>query len=306
LSQNPIGRRGSADGKWSWGESGPEERGPRRTRRRFLLALATLAAGGALLVALVWLLTGSGGDGPAVHITPTAAGRSQTPGVSAAPTAVASPTTLPTPAASPSPTKAAATLSLQAWNKTAGKWQTDHLSGPSPIYREGEAVPFLLRLDRLIQRTHYIVQINIFHCALAASRSFDYLAPIPAESQASLLAAPGPGITVPDAVATAPDDPSVQLDNDRGFAPVEMWGAVFEDTPAWQAVPDKCPQYRTLSLKIVAQIESVHIAWAAHLASAADWPGQGAAAAGAPLVLTAGIPDLVSGSEQVLPGSVFR
>jgi hypothetical protein len=268
-----VGRRGSSESGWSWSR-------PPSGRRRPPPAppLLPLAGGGliALLVALallvVWL-TDSDNNSPADAAStatppPTA---TTAPPSTPSPAATAPPTAVPTPSAtppslppSPTPTPVpdiqGALFRLAAWNGKA--WQFNPtLEGAA--YREGLAVPFLLRIDRAIPGTTYALTIR-YDC-----RGFDFLTTYDRDAGSEpALASGGPGSPIVDSAATIPDDPATPAD-DREAGSISLWGGSLRRVDA--TLPSTaCTGVKSLPLGLTAAADTVFLMWAAQLSDTAS------------------------------------
>ncbi len=255
-----IGRRGSSDSGWSWSRppSGPRRPPPAPP-------LLPLAGGGliVLLVALtlliVWL-TDSDNNSPAGAAStatppPTA---TTAPPATPPPTATAPPTAVPTP--TPVPDIQEALFRLAAWNGKA--WQFN----PTPEgaeYREGPAVPFLLRIDRAIPGTTYPLIIQ-YDC-----RGFDLLTAYDHDAGSEpALASGGPGSPIVDSAAPIPDDPATPAD-DREAGSISLWGGSLTRVDA--ALPSTaCTGVKSLPLGLSAAADTVFLMWAAQLSDTAS------------------------------------
>ena len=293
-----IGYRGSQENEWSW----EAERATRPTRNRARggrkLALSALAAFalGAVMGGAFYLLAGGGDtdDGAAVIATSTPTIR-PTALSNAQPTAAF--TNTPDPSAVPqSPDQATA---LFAWNARAGKWQQDSLIPGKTDYAEGDTVPFLFRLWNVSPGQVYEVAIDYFDCGLSPERSFDYLSS-PGDS-APRLVAPGPGRERPDSQVPLPD--AVQAAG--GTAYVSAWGGTFQQAPEVSPT-SSCTGDQRVNLRVLAGSSTVYIEWGGHLASAADWPENGAASARAPFGMSAVLQGTLAIRLQVLPNTISR
>ncbi len=255
-----VGRRGSSDSGWGWSRppSGPRRPPPAPP-------LIPLAGGGliALLVALallvVWL-TGSDDNAPAGAAStatppPTA---TTAPPETPPPTATAPPTPVPTP--TPVPDTQTGRFRLAAWNGNA--WQFNPtLEGAA--YREGLAVPFLLRIDRAIPGTAYPLIIQ-YDC-----KGFDFLTAYDRDAGSEpALASGGPGSPIVDSAATIPDDPATPAD-DREAGSISLWGGSLTRVDA--ALPSTaCTGVKSLPLGLSAAADTVFLMWAAQLSDTAS------------------------------------
>ncbi len=253
-----IGRRGSSESGWSWSRppSGPRRPPPAPP-------LLPLAGGGliALLVALallvVWL-TDSDNNSPAGAASTATPPPTATTAPPATPPATETPTAVPTP--TPVPDIQEALFRLAAWNGKA--WQFDPTLGGAE-YREGLAVPFLLRIDQAIPGTAYALTIR-YDC-----RGFDFLTAYDRDAGSEpALASGGPGSPIVDSAATIPDDPATPAD-DREAGSLSLWGGSLTRVDA--ALPfTACTGVKSLPLGLSAAAETVFLMWAAQLSDTAS------------------------------------
>lgn len=293
-----VGRRGSSGFGWAW--SGPPS-GPRRpSLSPRLLALAgagLIAVVVALVVVGVWL--SDGGDN-----SPAGSGGTPTATTMVAETPSPSPTPLPTPSLTPSPTPArtptatpavpttpsptatptalpggqAPLFRLAAWD--GERWQSEEvLEGAT--YREGEAIPFLLRIDRAKRGTAYSLTIG-FDCeAFALLTSYDR-----DHGSQPALSSGGPESAAADTILSIPRDEGTGAE-DGETGSLSLWGGSFTGVDG--ALPSTaCTGEKSLTVGLAAAADTLHLMWAAEIS-------QGAAEEDAPLRLTvqvAGAEDL--------------
>jgi hypothetical protein len=290
-----IGRRRSREGGWTWARP-PSGRG--RPPAPPLLP----AAGAGLIVLFValallgfWLWGGDDGAEGGASGTPT-----PTPAVTAVPPTTPTPTPTPRPTAEPSPspvptpTPASPTPSAQgplfrlaAWDGERWRFE-ERLEGAA--YREGEAVPFLLRIGRVRLGTAHFLTIR-YDCeafALLTSYDRDY-------GSEPALASGGPQNAIPDTTLSIPDGPGTAADDGEAGS-LSLWGGTFADIGG--PLPSSaCTGEKSLTVGLTAASDELHLMWAAEISP-------GAAERDAPLRLAV----QPSGAEQISveinPGSV--
>jgi hypothetical protein len=288
-----IGRRRSREGGWTWARP-PSGRG--RPPAPPLLP----AAGAGLIVLFValallgfWLWGGDDGAEGGASGTPT-----PTPAVTAVPPTTPTPTPRPTaepsPSPVPTPTRASPTPSAQgplfrlaAWDGERWRFE-ERLEGAA--YREGEAVPFLLRIGRVRQGTAHFLTIR-YDCeafALLTSYDRDY-------GSEPALASGGPQNAIPDTTLSIPDGPGTAADDGEAGS-LSLWGGTFADIGG--PLPSSaCTGEKSLTVGLTAASDELHLMWAAEISP-------GAAERDAPLRLAV----QPSGAEQISveinPGSV--
>jgi hypothetical protein len=225
--------------------------------------LRVVAAAGAGLIALFVALTlfgvwssDSDDNSPADNSTPT-----PTHAVTETP----SPTITPSPAASGQEPP----FRLAAWD--GERWQFEgRLEGAK--YREGEAIPLLLRIDRA--RIGDVYPLTITYDCEAFDLLTDYERDYGSESA---LASPGPGSATPDSTLLIPDDRGTRASStETGY--LSLWGGSFGavDIPAARS---PCAGEESLSVELAAAADALHLIWGAEISP-------GAAARDAPLRLT--------------------
>jgi hypothetical protein len=223
-------------------------------------ALLFVAIAVALLA--VWL-----SDSGNVTPPPTA-----TPAATATPTATAVPTPTPAATAEPSPTPSPTPepdFSLAVWDGSA--WRSDPPAGLDR-FREGEAIPLLLRIDRTRPADSYGITIR-YTC-----RNLLFLSEYQRDSGSGPALAPGGPLTaLPDSTAQLPDDPTTTSD-DAEDGRLSLWGGSFG--PLELVAPTMpCADERSLNVKLVAGQDTLFLLWGAVMAP-------GAATAGPPLRVT--------------------
>jgi len=256
-----FGRRGSRESGWNWSRppAGPGRPPP-------TLPLLPLAGAALLFVAIatallaVWLSDGDESLPQDATATPVASA-----------TATRTPTPAPTPTAAASPTPVVgARLYLAAWDGT--RWRADPPFGQA-IFREGDAVPFLLLIDRV--RPGDLISLSVtYGCqGFTSLTSYDRN-----YGSAPAMAEEGPRDLVPDAAVLVPDSPAGES------AQLSLWGGLFarraEAEPA-----GGCVVRKEVSLELSAVSDTLYLMWGAEIAP-------GAAARGAPLGLSVRVPAL--------------
>jgi hypothetical protein len=286
-----VGRRGEEENEWSWDDR-PGRRG-RAGRANLRLRIALLAAilllAGGVAGAFFALSSETGDEGPAA------------PGFSGSPsprptTPPATSTASPSPLASPTPA-----LSLSWWDRAEGRWRTDSISGASG-YREGEAIPFLMRLEGALVNAEYALTIAYSGCGDTPGAAFDFLTDAAAADDGAFLAAAGPGPGPPDATLGVPDDPTTAADEMASGGLLRLWGATFGEAP--QGPLTDCSGGRSIRVKVLARSGAVIMMWGSHLASRADWPGAGAAGRTTPFYESVQAPPAGEAVVQAPPGAI--
>ena len=293
----PIGRRDSRDDSWRWGPEGqPDPNGGRR-RRRGRSGLI-LAAAGAVIAAtgIAFLVLASAGDDNSSQgeaPTRTAVARaSRTPGATAAPSSSPGLTTIP---ASPSPAASRDTLFI--WSRQRRQWLRSDLAREDPGYREGEAVPFFLRIEDATSGSVYRVEIR-YQCLTPAGAAFDYLTGVSEADIDALMMAPGPK-RHEDASIPIPDDPAISFDPDNSR--FHVWGGSFQQTPQGPLPTTPCQDEKRFRVNLMAQDDTLFLMWGAHLASSKDWgENRGASRQKSPVAVEASVDG--GEREQVMVG----
>ncbi|MCH6555084.1 MAG: hypothetical protein IH797_00515 [Chloroflexi bacterium] len=254
--KKPATKPGAAyDSGWS------SSRPPSGPRRRPPVPPLLPLAGGALITLLVGLallvvwLTDSDGN------SPEEAASNAAPNATAAPSATPPATTPSLPRlAAPVPESQGALFRLAVWD--GNEWQFN-LTPEGPVYREGEAVPFLLRIDRALPATAYTLTIH-YDC-----RGFDFLTAYDRDAGSEpALATGGPGSPIVDSAAPIPDDPATPAD-DQEAGSFSLWGGPFTrvDAPLPSAA---CTGEKGLTVGLSAAADTVFLMWAAQLSDEAS------------------------------------
>lgn len=209
-----------------------------------------------------------------------------TPSLTPSPTPARTPTATPAVPTTPSPTATPTALPggqaplfrLAAWD--GERWQSEEvLEGAT--YREGEAIPFLLRIDRAKRGTAYSLTIG-FDCeAFALLTSYDR-----DHGSQPALSSGGPESAAADTILSIPRDEGTGAE-DGETGSLSLWGGSFTGVDG--ALPSTaCTGEKSLTVGLAAAADTLHLMWAAEIS-------QGAAEEDAPLRLTvqvAGAEDL--------------
>jgi len=242
-----VGRRGSSGSGWAW--SRPPS-GPRRPPP----APPLLALGGAGLIALfvalillgVWLSDRDDNSpaGTSGTLTPT-------PTVTATP----SPTATPTPV----PGGQGPLFRLAAWDGERWRFE-ERLQGTA--YREGEAIPFLFRIDRASRGAAYSLTIRYDCEAFALLTSYDR-----DHGSRPALASGGPESAAADTILSLPHDPGTGTDDGEAGS-LSLWGGSFTGVDG--ALPSSaCTGEKSLTVGLAAAADTLHLMWAAEISPGA-------------------------------------
>ena len=255
-----VGRRGSRGPGWTWPRQPSGPRRPAPSPRLLPVAGAGLIA---LFVALallgVWLSDRDGNSPAGTSGTPT-----PTPAVTAtpSPTATPGPTRSPTPSPSPVPTLASPTpdgqgplLRLATWD--GERWQFNPpLEGAT--YGEGEAAPFLFRIDRASRGAVYSLTIRYDCEAFALLTSYDR-----DHGSRPALASGGPESAAADTTLSLPHEPGTGADDGEAGS-LSLWGGSFTgvDGPLPSSA---CSGEKSLTVGLAAAADTLHLMWAAEI-----------------------------------------
>jgi len=279
-----VARRDSGEDEWHWYPvpiDGPQRgTGFRRPWRGLLLAAigAVLICVGVVLVALS--ADGSGSQPSATHSP--AASISATLGATSVPTGRVTPTPV-TSAESPAAT---GDVRLFVWSRQDKQWLDSDNTKDEPGYREGEAVPFMLRIEDTISTGVYEIAIE-YECGTPDGAAFDYLSSVSEADGATQMTPPGP-MGREDSSILIPDDPSITFDGSgRRF---RMWGGSFEEIPQGPSPAGPCETEKRVSLSLLSQGDTLFLIWGGHLAARSDWgENQGASSQRAPIHIEASV-----------------
>lgn len=281
MAQRLIGRRGKDENEWTWVPTLPPRPSSRPRRRLVALVVTGVLISAAIGTPLGLVLTRSSGDGniagariPAASPTATATS------APVAPRVTPSPSSPPTIAfATPVPTTPTGThFRLAAWTEVPGEWRFGDLNRMNSDFFEGEAIPFLVRIENAEPGTTYSLAIR-YNCAADDVAAFDFVASYDSFVGTGIaLAEEGPGRPVPDVTIAVPDDSSIEFDDED---PVErlfqLWNGTFASQPSGPTPDSACSGEKLVSLDITAQAETVFLLWGGHLAYENDWgEGRGA------------------------------
>jgi len=280
MSDRIKGQRDSHGDNWSWGPPGGD--GPAQGSGRpppFPWRPALLVAVALVLIATgVGLLAVADDDGGNRSVndstTPTASTRrTGTEGATASSEGTTGPTGTP----------AQAVVGLFAWSRQGNEWVDGTLSAGAG-YKEGEAIPVLLQIDRATSGSFYETIVS-YQCGTDQGAGFDFLtSPAKVDSDA-VLTDPGPERERPDSTVPIANDPNITFD-DESAGLFQLWGATFQQSLEGPLPPSTCDRQKEFHLITAAVGDTVSLVWAAHLASAGDWgEGKGSASAQAPLTI---------------------
>ena len=264
-------RRGSRESGWNWSRPpagpgrpppSPPPPSPPSPPPRLPLAGAAL-----LFVAIAAaLLAVCFSDSDSATPPPTT-----TPVATTTPTPTREPSPAPSPTPSPTPTAAIEPdFTLEIW--AGGAWQADVPAGPAS-FREGKAIPFLLRIERARPGDSYGITLRYTCHTLQFLSGYDRDG-----GNGPALAPGGPKTVVPDSVAQLPDDPGTTADDGENGR-LSLWGGSFGPVRL-SDVSGPCSYGRSLDVSLLAGRETLFLLWGAVVAP-------GAAEAGLPLRVTA-------------------
>lgn len=298
MSDRIKGQRDYHGDNWSWGPPGGGEP-PRRDRRPSQLPWRP-----ALLVAVALALIGTGvgllaladDDGGNSSVN-----GSTTPTSSPTPTRIDGGTASPDGTGGPTRTPAAA-VRLFAWSRRGNEW-LDRTLPTDADYKEGDAVPVLLQIDRTTPGSFYETIVR-YQCGTDQGAAFDFLTSPAAVDADAVLTDPGPGRERPDSAVPIPDDPSITFD-DGTAGRFQLWGATFQQSLQGPLPPTPCSGEKEFHLITAAATTTVSLVWAAHLASAGDWgEGKGSGSARAPLTIEVTIVGVADARLTVTDGAI--
>jgi hypothetical protein len=244
----------------------------------------------------VFLIAGGDDDTRGAAFNPTRA-ETETP--------AAEETGGPSPENSPEATPAPGNeirFQLFAWSRGQSSWVADTLD-EAGTYREGEAVPLLIRLEGVAEGSVHELTLR-YECGTEAGALIDYVTQVGEADAGALATERAPSQTRPDSTIPIPDDPSIPFDDSvqRRF---QLWGASFGKTPEGPDPASECDGTKEFVLSVTALQPAVSLIIAAHLAASADWgEGVGAAAHDAPLVAEAIVDGGPSARVEIADGMV--
>jgi len=296
VSERIKGRRDSHGDDWSWGPpggGGPTQGSGRRPRppwQPVLLLGAALALIGTGVGLLALANDDSGNSSNSGSTTPASSRR---------PTGTESAS--PATSSSPTPTLTRASVHLYAWSRQENGW-IDRTLPTSADYKEGDAVPVLLQIDRAKPGTFYETIVR-YQCRTDQGAAFDFLSSPASADADAVLTDPGPGRERPDSAVPIPDDPSITFDY-GATGRFQVWGATFQQSLQGPRLPTPCNGEKEFHLITAAATTTVSLVWAAHLASAGDWgEGKGSGSARAPLTIEVTIVGIADARLTVTDGA---
>lgn len=282
---------GGSGREWARGKQGSEA-GLIGLRRIGPLWLALLAAGALAL----FLVLHSNGDSPvAVPIL----------GSTPAPAIVTTPTATPGIVETATPVVGGPHFRLAVWADIRRQWQFGDLPAEASGYREGQAIPFLLRIDNVSPGDVHRISL-LYNCGADGTAAFDFLTGYERDAGSE------PALTVDglaDATIPVPDDPAIDFDDkdreaDRLF---RLWGASFDKALTGPTPGAPCSKDKLIGITIKVHAPTVYLLWGGHLGSSADWgEGQGAASHDSPFEIEVRVPGVAPESQKlrIAPGAV--
>ena len=251
---NVVGRRGSSGSGWNW--SRPPSGSPRPLPGPPLLPLA----GAGLLALLVTLALLAIWLSDSDDNSPAGAADTPTPAPSATIPPSPTQTATPTPTRTPTPTSSAPLFRLAVFDE--GEWQFEALP-QTAAYHQGEAIPFLLRIDNALPGASYPLTIRY------ACQGFNLLTTHDRDTDSEpALASAGPGSAIADSAVQIPDDPGTD-DDDGEAGSLSLWGGSFFAIGALLP-PSPCTDQKSLSVSPLAAADTLFLMWAAQLSEAAS------------------------------------
>lgn len=251
---NVVGRRGSSGSGWNW--SRPPSGSPRPLPGPPLLPLA----GAGLLALLVTLALLAIWLSDSDDNSPAGAADTPTPAPSATVPPSPTQTATPTPTRTPTPTSSAPLFRLAVFDE--GEWQFEALP-QTAAYHQGEAIPFLLRIDNALPGASYPLTIRY------ACQGFNLLTTHDRDTDSEpALASAGPGSAIADSAVQIPDDPGTD-DDDGEAGSLSLWGGSFTAIGALLP-PSPCTDQKSLSVSPLAAADTLFLMWAAQLSEAAS------------------------------------
>jgi len=189
-------------------------------------------------------------------------------------------------------------IRLAQWADLRAQWQFGDLNRNNSAYHEGEAVPFMLRIDNARLDADYVLAVR-YDCVQRGINAYDFLADYERDrGTLPALDPDGPGSALPDTTISIPDDTSIGFDNAESPRQFKAWGIIFTSPPVGPAPSTVCTAQlgqkaeKSYELHFRALTDTVFILWGGHLASSLDW-GQDKGAAsisGAPYHMKLDVP----------------
>ena len=285
---NVVGRRGSSGSGWNWSRppSGPP-RPPPGPPLLPLFGAGLLVLLVALVLLAVWLSDSDDNSPAGAANTPTPVTPVLSTAVVSSPIPSATPTPTQTATPTPTPTSSAPLFRLAVFDED--EWQFDALPQDA-AYREGGAVPLLLRIDSALPGAAYLLTIRY------ACEGFDLLTTFDHDTGSEpALASGGPGSAIADSAVQIPDDPGTD-DDDGEAGSLSLWGGSFITIGALLP-PSPCTDQKSLSVSLLAAADTLFLMWAAQLSETAS-------DSDVPLRLVVQLPDGDELSVDIDPASV--
>ena len=290
----------SGPGEYRWRRLRGDMDGPGRQGRgpvgSALSVLGLLVLAAALSLALFLALRPNQGAPVDRAVAPPAA----------SPEATTTPAEASGPAFAPTPIASGIRFRLALWANELDGWRFGDLDADSSSYREGEAIPVLLRIDEVEPATGFWVAIR-YDCGVEEAAAFDFLTGYERDVGTSpALAEGGPGRLPPDATMPIPSDASIAFDDEQyeGDRLFHLWGATFDAEPLVRGLDFPCTFSKIILLRLRALSETVFLMWGGHLGSSEDWGADsGASSLDRPFGIAVAIPDAALESEKISVGA---
>ena len=258
-----------AEDAWTWlGDDATAIEPNRRRSRRGPKIAAILACSGLVagVIAFAATSTGNSGDAQVSALASPPSGATATSNATVEPTATAERTP-----AGPTPTKLPATattaptpkppFALAVWDATQAEWQTGDLMLRSTGSSQGDAIPYLIRIDDAVIDQVYSLNIR-YDCDAGQGGGFAFLTDYNRNLTTDpALAAGGPMSAVPYAAVPIQDDPAITTDEEQGVRLMSLWGAEFGLWPTGPE-PTGCDGTKLVGVLLIARSETVYIMWA--------------------------------------------
>ena len=293
MSNRFRGKRGSQGDGWTWDDdpSGDERTPSRRGRSPLVPVLLLVVLVAILAVVGVIIAVDSRDGGRGLGGLPAGSGLPATPTSSPGPSE-----SLTTPLDDSQPS-----FGFFAWSRSQKQWESGSLQDTD--YGEGEAIPIMIRVDKVTRGTVYELKLR-YECATGSANAFDFLTGLPDQETLAATVAPGPRRARADSTLPMPDDPSIPYDDglERRF---RVWGGLFHDPPVGPVPATACGGDKRISLTVRAQENTIFLIVGAHLASPLNWgEGKGASASNTKLTLDGAVGEAPAQTITIAPGTV--
>lgn len=175
---------------------------------------------------------------------------------------------------------------LCQWADVDLEWQTGDLNAQNSAYREGQSIPYMLRIDNAAASQAFSLSVR-YDCDKDGTNAFDFLTVFDRNRSPDLTSPVGPGSTS-STTESIRDDPAFSFDDGESSRNWTLYGATFDGIPTgpFADVDDThdaadsflCgstgasnEKHYHMTITTDGDGGSIWLLWGGHLASSVDW-----------------------------------